>query len=164
MIGFIRQYIIIIWIDVLKGIKDSYEVCEIYGELEKKEPYHTDLYIGANTEILKTSLLLEHNGDSSLENENAKLLHDIIKKTPTEQVLSIMKRVVDAGNFYYITVFIAVFTQFPIFGYLYCLNDKHNNNQVYQSIKGKMDSILDYASQINNDWKDVYKDYPKEIR
>lgn len=95
--------------------------------------------------------------------EIKKLFHDAIRFSATREILSLIKEIVDSPELddgkkcYYLTVFIFVFTCFPIFGYLYCLDTNYNNNTMYNKIVRDLEYLAIEGERIlNDDWKGLY--------
>ena len=144
-------------IDKLKYENSNYSAKDMFDELKpKKDEENNKLGIALND--TKLSKLIESKG---LENQ---LFHDAIRYSPIRDVLILMEEIVDSNELidrkkcYYLTVFISVFTQFPIFGYLYCLNEEYSNNVIYLEIINKLNHLTDKGAEIlNNDWKGLYE-------
>lgn len=144
-------------INKLKYENSNYSAKDMFDDLKsKKDEENNKLGIALND--TKLSKLIESKG---LENQ---LFHDAIRYSPIRDVLILMEEIVDSNELidrkkcYYLTVFISVFTQFPIFGYLYCLNVEYSNNVIYLEIINKLNYLTDKGIEIlNNDWKGLYE-------
>lgn len=118
-------------------------------EYEKKEFYCL------NDEIL--------NSFFSIPSERYYAFHEGLRKLPIMIILEILKGAIEDRNFYFITVFIATFQQFPIFKYMHKLDTYYSNNVVYKNIQTLSKEIKEKASIeneefLNLDWLELFRD------
>ena len=80
-----------------------------------------------------------------------------LKHTPMRKVLGMLESAIDNGNNYFVTVFISVYQQFPIFKYMNELDEDYNNNTVFKDINNSIRKCI-INNDLNKDWKGLFND------
>ena len=138
-------------IDNLKSINKIYSSEEMFSKLTNCEEIGIDIN--------------KDNLEKILEKDNSKLekFHNSIRKTPIYEVLSLIEQICKnemdiKKKCYYLTVFISAYVQFPIFGYLYCLDVNYNNNSVFNNIINLLTTTYKNGTEmLNVDWVELYR-------
>ena len=80
-----------------------------------------------------------------------------LKQTPMRKILEMLESAIDNGNNYFVTVFISVYQQFPIFKYMNQLDENYNNNTVFKDINNSIKKCI-INNDSNDDWKGLFSD------
>ena len=138
-------------INKLKSVKGKYSAKDMFRELKKNKGD-------------KLGLKNDLSGVKSWYDDKMKnLFHDIIRHSPIRDVLLLMREIIDRKEMreqrkaYYFTIFVSVFTFFPIFGYLYRLDVNYSNNNIYGEIVDNLEYLTTKGKKLlNKDWRGLY--------
>lgn len=132
------------------------------NEYKSEEDYDNGIY-AAEIQCNQIKCINIDNMNKYFEERKVYNFEECIRKLPIRKVLEMVNCALDEKNFYFITVFVATYQQFPIFKYMYLMNVNYNNNSVYRDINTLIKDAINKSNGIYGS-KDItkYKE-PEEI-